>query len=74
MVNSYKEKTLAERCQIQSIRMLVFSESNIGGYLHSSNTTISLDLKRCHLGDYTQGSLSPQPAEALDGDKISQKN
>ncbi|MDP0589087.1 MAG: hypothetical protein QS748_07770 [Candidatus Endonucleobacter bathymodioli] len=50
MGNFYKQLTLAERYQIQSFGTLVFSARSIGGYLNSSNKTISLKLKRCHRG------------------------
>jgi len=52
MGNSYKQLTLAERYQIQSLGTLVFSARRMGGYLNRSNKTISLDLMRCYRGAY----------------------
>ncbi|MDP0588012.1 MAG: hypothetical protein QS748_01920 [Candidatus Endonucleobacter bathymodioli] len=50
MGNYYKQLTLAELYQIQSLGTLLFSVRRVGGYLHYFNKIISLDLKRCHLG------------------------
>ncbi|MCK5894437.1 MAG: hypothetical protein KAG53_08560 [Endozoicomonadaceae bacterium] len=52
MENHYKQLTLPERYQIQSPCGLLFSARRIGDYLHRSNKTISLDLKRCPPGAY----------------------
>ena len=50
--NPYKQLTLTERYQIQSLCGLVLSARRIGDYLHRSNKTISLELKRCPHGAY----------------------
>jgi len=52
MGNSYKQLTLAERYQIQTLGTLVFSARRMGDYLNRSNKTISLELMRCHRGAY----------------------
>ena len=52
MENHYKQLTLPERYQIKSLCGLLFSARMIGDYLHRSNKTISLELKRCPPGAY----------------------
>jgi len=47
MGNSYKQLTLAERYQIQSLCELDFSARRIGNRIQRSNKTISRELKRC---------------------------
>jgi len=47
MGNPYKQLTLAERYQIQSLCELDFSARSIGNRMQRSNKTISQELKRC---------------------------